>query len=301
MAIVLNDYDPEGKAVCVSHETTKSRRKRLMDQIKSGDSLYLCNVNIATEGYDHPPTAVIVNAAPTTSRLRLAQRAGRATRTLDGVIDPFAFGTAQQRLEAIAASAKPICTFLDFTDASNDHDLAHPSEILAGHELTPEERAAMQGMLRSGRASKMADLDSMLCRAKIEAEAERLRKEDERQRLLITCEVNYRRKPLQRNKELTRNGLVRKPPNLATPKIKARLKQQGLHVESMTEDQVVAAWKDFQHRRFAKKPSMGQEKLLKELNLWHGSISRFEATRLLDQHFKNFKTNRRGNLNARAY
>ena len=73
------------------------------------------------QGWDHPPVAEVFLAKPTKSLGRYVKTIGHATRTLDGVLEHNM--NLEQRLAAIAASAKPCFTVHDITDSSRHHRL----------------------------------------------------------------------------------------------------------------------------------------------------------------------------------
>jgi superfamily II DNA or RNA helicase len=107
------------------------------DQIKSetcdshqrGEFRYLVNCALFLEGYDDPTLDGIFDAAPTKSRLRYAQKVGRATRP--GIaIDQHV--TAELRRSAIATGPKPYAWVFDLVCNTTKHKLAGPIDLLAG-------------------------------------------------------------------------------------------------------------------------------------------------------------------------
>ena len=118
-----------GCARFVCGTTDTDEREEIFRGYKRGDFQWLVNVMIATEGFDHPPAQWVI-PSPTKSRGKYAQMCGRVTRTLPGVVD----GIAEPlfRRQAIAESAKPHCTILDYYGNTGKHDLAGPADILGG-------------------------------------------------------------------------------------------------------------------------------------------------------------------------
>lgn len=109
-----------------------------------------------------PPTALVAMARPTKSRSLYAQALGRGTRPLDGVVDPWP--TAEERIAAIAASAKPDMLVMDFVGNSGKHKLVYADEV-----LFPDVDAATREKARK----KAKDQDSADVRETMEqAEAE---------------------------------------------------------------------------------------------------------------------------------
>lgn len=128
-----------GSACFISGKTEELERKRLVSEFKSGKYRYLCNCQIATEGFDAPGVSLIVQGRPTLSRSLYAQMVGRGTRVLPGVVDHLiAKDQDAFRRAAIAASGKPDCMVLDFCGNSSKHDLMTPEDLLGG-DYTEEE------------------------------------------------------------------------------------------------------------------------------------------------------------------
>ncbi len=122
---------------------------------------WLLNVGVATEGFDAPATEAVIFLRPTMSRALWMQMGGRATRPLPGVVDGPE--TSAARRAAIAASAKPHCLWLDFTDNSDRHDLASPIDLLGGDYSLPERKEA-QRLLDRGEADSLLEALEMVRR-----------------------------------------------------------------------------------------------------------------------------------------
>lgn len=113
----------------INGATDPRERKLNLDRFQSGEVQFLVNVGIATEGFDHPPTAAVIMARPTKSLLVYTQMLGRGTRPLTGCVDGLP--TAQERRSAIAESAKPNTLVLDFVGNSK-HKLVSSIDVLGG-------------------------------------------------------------------------------------------------------------------------------------------------------------------------
>jgi len=94
-----------------------------------------------TEGWDCPSASCICVLRPTKIRSLFVQCAGRATRTLTGLIDGLE--TREERLSAIANSAKPDMLILDFLWVTDRLDLVSPIDLVA---VKPEIRERMVGL-----------------------------------------------------------------------------------------------------------------------------------------------------------
>lgn len=112
-------------------------RRRTFENFAKGDTQYLVNVGIATEGWDDPATdgkgvQVIAVMRPTQSRSLYAQMLGRGTRPLPGTVDGPGLETAEARRASIAASNKPCVEVLDYCGNAGRHRLVHAADILGG-------------------------------------------------------------------------------------------------------------------------------------------------------------------------
>lgn len=137
MAAALNSQKPQSAEV-VHGGTDAALRAELFARHRAGEYQYLCNVGIATEGYDDPGARYCCNCRPTKSRALYAQIVGRVTRPLPGVVDGPP--SAEARRAAIAASTKPQCEVLDFVGNAGRHHLCCTADLLGGD--WPEETLA---------------------------------------------------------------------------------------------------------------------------------------------------------------
>lgn len=169
-----------GMAAWVCGKTPKDQRRLLLEDFKAGRIQVLCNCNCFTEGFDCPEVEVVVMAAPTKSRARYAQRAGRCMRPLTGVVDPHP--TRGARKLAIAMSKKPSCLMLDFAGDSGRHKLVTTADILSGNVSEEAAKHAYETAKKAGGPVDMVDLlkdEEEAIRKKLEQQrmAERARKE----------------------------------------------------------------------------------------------------------------------------
>lgn len=108
----------------------------------AGPGSVLCNALLLVEGFDVPDITGVCILRPTKIWNFYVQAVVRGTRTLTGLIDGLE--TKEERLAAIAASAKPTFTIIDFLWLSDRIDLVQPVDVVAGK---PEIR---ERMLASG-------------------------------------------------------------------------------------------------------------------------------------------------------
>ncbi len=153
------------KAVFVHGKTPKDQRREIVRRYLDGEYQFLCNVGIATEGFDDPSILVVAIARPTLSRALYTQMAGRGTRPLPGVVDtPISSG---QRREAISRSAKPSVEIIDFVGNSTRHKLVSTTDILGGKY---KESVVDRARMLSRDAGKPVDLIALMERASQEQE-----------------------------------------------------------------------------------------------------------------------------------
>lgn len=74
-------------AACVTGDTPKKERERILDDFKAGRLRALTNANVLTTGFDHPGIDLIAMLRPTLSPSLYVQMAGRGMRTASGKLD----------------------------------------------------------------------------------------------------------------------------------------------------------------------------------------------------------------------
>lgn len=129
MCEIFNRYRL-GMAVHIDGETHEDDRKARFALHRSGKAQVLCNVGIATEGYDDPTVKWLLMAKPTKSVSLYTQMLGRGLRPLGGVVDKY--DTPEDRQHAIAESDKPICSIVDYVGISGKHHIASAIDVLGG-------------------------------------------------------------------------------------------------------------------------------------------------------------------------
>ncbi len=95
----------------------------------AGPGTVLANALLVVEGFDVPDITGVCILRPTKIWSFFVQAAVRGTRTLTGLIDHL--DTREDRLAAIAASAKDSFTILDFLWLSDRIDLIQPVDLVA--------------------------------------------------------------------------------------------------------------------------------------------------------------------------
>lgn len=116
----------------VHGKTPSDLRDRIIADFRANEFQYLCNCGIASEGFDVDDIGCVAIARPTKSRPLYQQMAGRGTRVLESLnIDQYE--RSDDRLEAIAGSAKPNLLLLDFVGNSGKHKLMSAVDMLGGN------------------------------------------------------------------------------------------------------------------------------------------------------------------------
>jgi len=180
---VLSRYCNESDVKFLSGDTPMEDRRAAVDAYKEGRVRHLLNCALFLEGFDAPTTSAIVMGRPTKSLSLYMQVLGRGTRPLPGIVDNV--HTPAGRREAIALSAKPNMTVIDFAGNAGKHKIVQAADVLGGKHEPPVRQYAKDTMEDEG---KPVDLESALTRA--EAELALLAEEDSR-RKVITAKASY--------------------------------------------------------------------------------------------------------------
>jgi superfamily II DNA or RNA helicase len=152
-------------------------RADVLRRFHDGDTQFLLNCALFTEGFDEPAAACVAIARPTKSRALYAQMLGRGTRTLPGVVDSISErGFGDERRAAITKSNKPDLLILDFAGNAGKHSLANAVDVLDGEATKPEVSLA-KGMVARGEVKDILEA-LRLAREQI-AERERVRIREE--------------------------------------------------------------------------------------------------------------------------
>jgi len=129
MCEIFNRYRP-GMAVHIDADTSPDDRRARLAMHKAGKVQVLCNVGIATEGYDDANIRYLIMARPTKSAGLYTQMMGRVLRPLQDLVDGW--NSAEERKHAIAMSCKPNCQIIDYVGISGKHSIISSIDILGG-------------------------------------------------------------------------------------------------------------------------------------------------------------------------
>ena len=133
------------KAASVDGTMRKDDRERVMSDFKAGKIQVLTNMDIATEGFDHPPTSCILMLRPTQSWSLYQQMVGRGLRLSEGKQDCIVIdvvGIAANPNAPKKEGKKPVClsTLVDLPEIDLEgHTLMEAVELF--EDLTDAQRA----------------------------------------------------------------------------------------------------------------------------------------------------------------
>ena len=167
--LASREYGIKAEFICGdTNLQPEDERNRIMNLFRKGEIELLCNCMVAAEGFDAPVAQTVFMFRPTRSRTLALQIWGRVMRPLPGTV--HGLETAEERVAAIAASAKDHCRIIDITDSLNDHSIVTAVDMFARDD-TPAE--ARQGARDAAAAEdgELVDPNDLLAQ-----EAEKIRK-----------------------------------------------------------------------------------------------------------------------------
>lgn len=167
-------------ASCVWGKQNREEREAEIAKFESGEHPLIVNCRVLGRGWDCPQVQAIFNAAPTKNKATFVQGLGRGTRALKGVLNNSQ--TKEERLAAIAASAKPWWMWHDLTNTSRYHTPVTAIEILLAGS-----REIIQ------KVQEKAEEEPLTLAEMDEAMAEEIRRAEEMERLAREAEKERRR------------------------------------------------------------------------------------------------------------
>jgi DNA repair protein RadD len=108
------------KAAAVTGQLTNSEREKILDEYASGHLQIIINVQVLTEGWDHPPTSCVVLLRPCSAKSTMMQMVGRGLRIVNSNEHP--------------GIIKSDCIILDFGTSSLLHGTLEQDISLDGIE-----------------------------------------------------------------------------------------------------------------------------------------------------------------------
>lgn len=146
-ALMNQRYRPDRSAVLWA-DSSDEERERVGKRLAQGETDYVFNVDLFTEGFDVPELTRVVWAAPTASLVRFTQGTGRVFRTHSSLRGQLTGGRdeAAERRLLIEQSPKPVGHVVTYYPQNCRHQLCEPNDILGGDELPPDVRAAAKAI-----------------------------------------------------------------------------------------------------------------------------------------------------------
>jgi superfamily II DNA or RNA helicase len=284
MAMMFNRHRP-GMAACVHAKTPDNERKVIFREFSQGKIQVLCNVGITTEGWDDPAedlrgVQVLIMARLTKSLLLYTQMLGRGVRTLSGTLDGCS--SSDERIAAIAASAKPFCHVIDFCGNAGQHKIVRAVDVLGGKMEAETVRRVTKRGEQAGQAFDVAAL--------LEEEQERIRQEREAKRLLdesrrakLLVKAKWTAQTISPFDELDRRPIAKASDmgkSLSTGE-RDMLLRHRINPDGMVPAEAKAMLREIMRRSRRGLASLGQAKWLKR-NGYAEDMSRKEASRIMD-------------------
>lgn len=186
---------PGVTAEFVIDTTPPEERKAIIGRFKGGQTQILVGVGVFTEGFDSRADLIVI-ARPTKSKSLYQQMIGRGTRPLPGLVDRY--GLPEERREAIANSAKPCMTVLDFVGASGQHSLVSAFDILGGNYTEDVIDAAKRRLAASGESKVIDEVLAEEAQRIEEERAEAARQAEARRRKFAEDQEKRRQQEAER-------------------------------------------------------------------------------------------------------
>lgn len=283
---IFNRHKP-GMAAFICGATAKDARRDILSRFLDGTTQVLCNVGIATEGFDAPAACVVLNARPTKSRALYAQIAGRVLRPLPGIVDGLE--SPEQRRAAIAASGKSSALLVDYVGNSGRHKLISSADILGGNVSDEAiELATVRAAARGGAVNIREELDE--AERILREQREEARRLEQARRARLVARVNYKTQAVDPfnalDVDVPRSRGWDNVKQL-TPKQRELLLRQGIDGDAIPYAQAKALIDELFRRWQNKLATLKQCNTLKRYGYETKNMSLAEASGLLDRLAKN--------------
>lgn len=275
LAKIMTGYT-DARIEAIDGNTPKNERREILARFDRGETQFLANCQVLTEGYDSVGISCICVCRPTTSRSLYAQMLGRGLRPSPGKTD---------------------CLVLDFAGNSGRHNLVCPADVLAGKTLDAEVKTELDALLRDvptyglGRATEEAEKRIAARKAQAEAIADRKRR-DKEHREKVRAEARYRWEQVSPFKGSPLDNVITAPKHPAEPTMtsqqRARLTSWGIDPNKYREFQALGKWQaskaisKLEDRRKAGLCSYGQSKILTR-NGYAADVTKAEASAIIDR------------------
>lgn len=280
-AEIFNRHRP-GMAAWVCGETPKDERFNIFQRFAGDETQVLVNVGVTVEGYDNPRVEVVAMAAPTKVRSKYAQKVGRGTRALEGIVDGPE--TPELRKAAIAQSAKPSCLILDFVGNSGKHKLITTADILGG-KVSPESAAAVLKLAKQ--TGQPVDIRQALAdeeeERKLQAEERKLEAAAKRARLTANAKYSLTTVDPFDALHITPNRQLAKQTGILSDKQTSMLLRAGVDPTGMSYGQAKQIMTELWSRWKDPNPSDKQLGVLRKFGYPTEGVTKAEAKKLIDR------------------
>ncbi len=270
----------------VSGKTPKDERRSKLSRFSSGEMQVMCNCGVLTEGFDDPGVECIIMARPTKSRSLYAQMCGRSTRPLAGIVDPIE--DDEGRRQAIAQSAKPCCTIVDFVGNSGRHKLMSSADILNGNASEEAVSRAIKVALKSGGPVRMDEaIDEAV--NDIAVEIEERRRRDAARKAKVVAKASFSKSTVNPFDILDLNPVKERSwdkGKVLSERQRSMLLKMGINPDTMPFAQGRQVLAEVFRRINAQECTFGQAKVLKRYGL-DTKVSKTQASQWLDAISKN--------------
>jgi len=280
---IFNRHKP-GCAIWICGETNREDRRAMLREFKSGKVQILCNVGIATEGFDDPGIGAVVMARPTMSASLCEQMIGRGDRPLPGVVDGPEKETVEQRKSAIASSAKPDCLVVDVSGNLGKHKLATAVDVLGG-DMPDVTRARAIKIAKASTVpvsvtEALERANEELAREKEKAEFRRKLDADRRSRIKPTATYGYQWVNVFSEEYRNYSGAQHSGTARLTERQYAYLKRNGVDPSKLTY------WRAIKEiERLSNTPATDKQKwmIAKHGGLVSIGLTKRDASKMIDQ------------------
>lgn len=272
----------EGMSNWVCGATKEDVRRERLDQFANGKCPVMVNCGVLIEGYDHPEIEIIGMARPTKSRSRYAQMVGRSLRPIPELVD--ALPSADERRAAIAASAKPCATILDFVGNAGRHKLVSSADILGGKVSDEAIERATRWIEKLGKAAPMAQALEQ-AEKDIKREADEARQAEEARKAKLVAKSRYVMRSVNPFDVLDLQPVKQRgwdDGKRLSDRQRAILLKQGIDPDQLPYAQGRQLLLEIFRRWDKKLCSFGQAKILRRRGL-STEVSREEASRLITE------------------
>lgn len=198
MAEVLNRYKAQSANFIAGDEALKQLGlpalgrqgiRARAQEFREGKINVLCCCQLGLEGFDAPDTACVAMCRATKSTVVYTQALGRGTRPAEEIANQLGdMPTAAERRAAIAGSAKPGMTVIDFCGNAGRHQIVTAADLLGGKWGSPVREYARKTQAEEGCA---VPVEESLERAEAELELLSLLDAERKRRANLKGRVTY--------------------------------------------------------------------------------------------------------------